>query len=476
MKLRDYQQETVDRVLNDRRGAALLALPTGAGKTVTSAFIAKELDAKVIMVTAPLNTFTNWERTFNTVMPHLPVHVINARTQSDVWPRALAGEPGVYIIGWEYGIGSVRYKKNPDGTTMYRGKHKVVDRVIREPIDWSKVPLDLAIVDESARMGSNTAKQTKQTEVVWTAKGAPHKLALSATPAGNKPHRIWSTLHFLWPDRYTAFWKFVRHYLHWGKEQYGIKIRGEIKPGAMVKSIPTFIRKTEEEIHGSLPPVVTHEVEVDLTATQRKIYEQLRTRAMAWLDEHPLITDIPAVQYMRLIQTCLAVPAYSEDDPEVLVYKEPVTSSKIEAMLDILQDLPEDEPVLIWTHSKKFVPYVLDSLEKKGYAAKGAYGGQSSRDRQDALEGLGKTHRILVATVPAIGEGTDGLQHVCATEIWLSQDESGMLNDQAAGRLRRPGQKRTINRYMIGAKNTVETKKNDRLARNKNTLLQSGLI
>ena len=65
--------------------------------------------------------------------------------------------------------------------------------------------------------------------------------------------------------------------------------------------------------------------------------------------------------------------------------------------------------------------------------------------------------RVLVASIPSIAEGTDGLQRVCRTEVWLDEDLNGMLVEQAQGRLNRRGQKADkIKRYVFHALDTED--------------------
>jgi SNF2 family DNA or RNA helicase len=61
-----------------------------------------------------------------------------------------------------------------------------------------------------------------------------------------------------------------------------------------------------------------------------------------------------------------------------------------------------------------------------------------------------------VAVISAIGEGTDGLQERASVVVWLSKDDNRLLNEQAAGRLDRRGQKRSVISYEIVAEDTYD--------------------
>src|SRR5690606_10622452 len=365
-----------------------MAMPLGSGKTAMAVEVVRRLGARVIMITAPVNTFGGWRRHFAELMPELPFYELNAKTQDGLAPLLKAGEPMVVCTGWEYGRGVVRYKKGPDGKRLMIPKGTkqvpVVDKVIREPLDWSKVPLDAAIIDESARMGNRKASQTA---VVHTAKGAAIKLCLSATPAGNKLENLWSTLHFLSPERYKYFSPWADLYLNKYEDKDAtrysdsrvFKYDGEKVPGRVRDSIPVYLKRTEEEVHGELPGVVTHKVEVDLTPAQRRIYRQFEEEALAWLGDNPVAAGVPITKMIRLRETILAVPSVDENGS--VVFKSNAKSAKIDMMSDILTDLP-DEQVVVWTHSRKIVPAVLEQLRKDGYVAEPVIGGQSKKVRE----------------------------------------------------------------------------------------------
>jgi hypothetical protein len=153
---------------------------------------------------------------------------------------------------------------------------------------------------------------------------------------------------------------------------------------------------------------------------------------------------------------------YVDDEPVVLtrefanvIFRPNATSSKIDALKDIIRDLPDDEPLLVYVHSKRFVEPVVHQL---GRTAVPWTGDVPLATRMKLIDKLGKPDgpRIIVAVIAAISEGTDGLQAVCANEVWLSEEDNNILNQQAKGRLVRTGQTRPVNRWYIRARGTID--------------------
>ena len=166
----------------------------------------------------------------------------------------------------------------------------------------------------------------------------------------------------------------------------------------------------------------------------------------------------------------LGVPSFNEDG--TVDYHEDCKSSKLDAMMDIIADLPKDEPVVVWVHSQKFIKVVLYRLRKAGISCI-EVSGKSRGDFHAMIDG---TVRVIVAQHEAMSEGVDGLQDVCHTEIWLSQSNSLVINEQATGRLNRQGQKTAVNRFLIQAIDTVDNRVLGRLQERFDRLKASGLI
>lgn len=459
---RDNQEEVIDMILRDKHHIS--RAEGGAGKTLVGVEAVLRSGVAVAAIVAPLNTHSGWRKTFErqsagTVSPQ----VIDGKKQGKAAFEALAsGVPGVYLIGWE------RFR-------MY---------------DWLQFPLDFVILDEIHRQ-SNRKSSTHR--AVLSTRKAEYLLGLSATPSGNKIEGLWTSIKWLWWDDKAvapAFWPWVTKYLNSSLDQYaGKKIEGERQPGAIWESLPS---KSYFPAPYQAEPII-HEIEVDLLPAQRKIYDRFEKEAVAWLDDRPLVSELPAVQLMRLRQICLATPSIRdvwvtrrkdefglecepyEEMVEEIYFEEDAKSTKADAVLEVLTDLYAERPVpvLILTHSRKFATMLTLRLQAKGYDARRFVGGMSQTEREWKKENFGKTFDILVATIATVGEGTDGLQDVCHIEFWLSLEDNRLLNTQARWRLSRSGQTKTVQRYLFMAKNTVEQRQIGRLEADQAQLDQS---
>jgi SNF2 family DNA or RNA helicase len=444
------------------------------------------------LVVAPINTHHSWEATIRRQMPGTAITILGTPGSDEAgWKRLTSTFKmgGVYIIGWEAMHGWVEKVKDP-------GTGDVISEISHVPPWQLAGTFDLVVADECHRMQNRKSMSAK----VLKAINAERRLAMSGTPAGNRKEGIWSTLNWLWPGKYPYFWPWINETMVTRPDPYKkIAIEGEKERGSTIRDIPSYTRLELADVNDQLPPVAEHVVEVDMGPKQSKIYKDFKDQAFAWLEDMPVGTPLPITQRIRLRQVALGTPSAvivektkrkpmevtkrklvevtRDEDDNVLdekwddvvetvmteeieekleVYFKPNSkSSKIEALKEILSDLPDGEPVLVFLHSKRFAEPVAHQLGKRAVIWSGD---TSQAKRREIMGKFGKPGgpQIIVAVISAISEGTDGLQRVCANEVWLSQDDNNLMNEQAKARLLRTGQERMVNRWYIQSVGTID--------------------
>ena len=449
---RPDQAAAIADVLEDKRH--LCRAERGAGKTLIGVEAVLQSGAAVALIVGPLNTRSGWETTFERQSGGTTrFRVIDSTKDGKIAFQELAeGAKGVYFMGW------TRFR-------MY---------------GWKPMPIDFIIYDE-VHAGQN--RKTGTHTAMKSALHIPYHLGLSATLSGNKVEGQWAIQHCFWSDKEItpAYWPWVSKFLNTTLDPYqGKKINGERVPGTVWAVLPS---KSAFASPFQAEPII-YNIEVDLLPAQRKVYDRFEKEAVAWLGERPLVADLPAVHLLRLRQICLAVPSIRDvwktiDGEEVLVeevyFEDDAKSTKADAVIEVLSDIyvVKPEPVLIFTHSRKYATMLTKRLQAKGYNARQFIGGMSREERDWKLEAFGTEYDILVATVASIGTGTDGLQDVCNIEFWVSLDDNRLVNKQALGRISRPGQKKTVLRYNFLARNTVEVKRLAQMTSDQEQLDQS---
>lgn len=423
------QERAIELIVNEPTRAALNGSTMGAGKTLKAVEVAKRLDAKVILLIAPLGTRLGWKVTFERQGVDLPFRWINSTKEGKQnfadWQWQM---PGIYFVGVEYFV-----------RMGWMGKART-DAWIRNP--------DLVLFDEVHRAQNRKSKTLKTLKPV---KGG-FKLAMSGTPTGNSFEGAWSVTKWLWPsvvpnsfhewaDRWCRF-----EYDHFAPRNR--KIVGERQPGAYFNSLPCYVR-IESEMNVDLD---SQGVYVELSAKQRRAYSQLEKDMITWVQGNPLVVEFPISLRARLRQASLGM--FSVDADSNVTFDNDCESSKIDKMMEILADDFEDEPALILTDSRKFADVVVARLGD----AVAWHGEVSQADREKAKASfMAGQVKYLVAVTSAIAEGVDGLQHATRNMLWLSRSDNRILNEQAMARVYRQGQTRQVRSREIIALDTYDT-------------------
>lgn len=442
-------------------GAALNGSGTGQGKTVMALRTALNRGAKRLLIIAPPNTFENWASTSESIRGPKIVFCGNAKLGDTSakearlnMERAQAGEDGWFFVGREM-FNKQNWLKKPvfdkDGSPRIdpkTGRQRVLNK--RSDV-WHKVrKFDLAIFDEVQICSTKNNKIAQS----WNYLEADFKLAQSADWFGSKLENQWTIAKQLWPDWMTMNQaEFIDEYLTteydhfaWNKK----KVVGEQWPGFFASTLPCYV---------ALPPAVEKpEPErryVDLTAPQRKLYDQIEDAMVAEIEGDYLVIELPMHLRMRLLELSLGMFGIDkqEVDGEIkttIRFDEGAPSSKLDEVKSIMRDYP-DEHFIMLTHSQKFAEKAAKDLGGLPYTGKQTES-QKEANKQAFMRGDVK---VLVGT-SAICEGLDGLQTVARNAIIISRPDVSYKTEQFIGRLARRGQERQVNVWEIVARKTLD--------------------
>lgn len=340
----------------------------------------------------------------------------------------------------------------------------------------------MLIADEAHRIATPKSKAQRKFSGYNTSDGEPLAqrfdgvLLLSGTALRNRFQLAWSHARALWPELDARGQVAYRNHVMWEadrmdyqtvytsrRDSYGNPIQikqylTETEPGRWMREAPCVIThfKREKccEFHneGFLPlddPTETHE-RIELLPAQKKAIREMEDLMVTYLEDNPMVSDIPLTKAMRIRQLSLGIPTLTPgEDGEISVsFEEDCKSPFIDRLIDLLTDDFSDEPVMVYTDSQKFAEVVTARLKKAGIPAFEFSGKTRATRDADAAE-FGTKYRVLVGVLSAIAEGFDGAQRVSRAEIWLSRSLDETINEQAQGRLFRHGQTKQIERVIF---------------------------
>lgn len=388
----------------------LVADQPGLGKTIQTLAAVVELDVRgPILVVAPRSAvratwpdeIQKWltldghkdEKVF-VVNAEIPPPARRARVQHAKDWAELGGRAWV-LCGPNY----LRIKAETDEYENYvrDAKGRKIVRAVGEAIPeifgvkWAGV-----IVDESHQtLAGNTGNKKR-----WSAQrlglGALDfredalRLAISGTPFRGKTENLWGTLHWLYPDKYTSYWNWIKR--HYGVKEsdsmYGSGIsKGDriLDEGRFFAELkPIMLRRTKAEVAKSLKPKFyggTHfdasddtspiAVWLPMSDKQAKQYEEIERSALINIGSPDEITVNGVLAQMtrckQVANACLKVTGTKEDGTPIVTPIFP--SNKADWIYDFLQErVSAGTKTIVTSQFKGFLNVLSAELEAKKIA------------------------------------------------------------------------------------------------------------
>lgn len=446
----EFQVEDVAKL--ESQVSAAIASEMGTGKTYEGIMLDEIWNAKgklPTLIIAPLNTFDGWQEKYSERAPSTDVVTIDRKNRGAFTEAIRRRHGDVFLTHWE---------------------------ALRLMPELRAYEFGLITADEAHRASNKKNQQTLALKKLKT----QHKLALSGTLSGNRPDNLWSPLNWLYPKQFSSYWKFRRRYCveeaDYSTDGHGYtKISGVQNVSELHDILaPFWVRHLKREaccehhpegVMSWLPDKMYDRVWVDLSPTQKKIYEQMRKEMVAWVGEHedtPLVASVVVAQMVRLSQIALATPTVT-DEGRVLLSS---PSSKIDAAKEIIRD-QGNKQFVVFSASKQACYLAQKEFARAGISSEVLSGDTPQSMRDGMVRRFNKgSYQVFIGVIAAAGEGIDGLQRTCDTAIFLDRSWSTIKNKQAEDRLDRGGQEQAVQIIDIMARGTLDFGRHQRLEQN----------
>lgn len=371
--LRPYQIEDIKKLLKHNQGGCFNEQRTG--KTPIALFVmeAKQIDKLVIV--CPASMLYPWKDAYK------------FWTNKDALVCAGTPKKRIKIINeWEHGPLIISYGCLKE--TIRTGG--MLEYIIK------KKP-DACIADEAHHFKCHTTATARA--MYKLADHCMYRLALTGTPATNKPVDIFGILHWLYPDEYRSYWEFVyynfqtsRQYTGFNKSHIEIGDWQPTRQAAMAEQLNVFsTQRKRSEVMPWLPPKDYLRVRLPATPLQNKYLSELKE----YFETEDLITQSILDRMIRERQICVS--------PQIVDLKG--SSPKMEWVLDYLHDYPEKR-VLIFSKFKKGIHLLHDMLSEKRISGQVITGEVSSKDRASIVNAFQQgDYRYLILQIDACKEG-----------------------------------------------------------------------
>lgn len=422
-----HQRADIAYIRETQYKAYLLAHDPGVGKTLLAIRWAALLGAKRILTITPNSAKDQWKDAWINwwlqpdMVERMPEPtIVDGSTADQV---AAAAKSGIVIGHWE--------------------------SLVHARIGYLQQPWDLVIADEAHNAQNRHAQRTETLHDL----DAKYRMALTAHPYTNSPDDFFAILKFLYPQRYSSFWRYWEMHVDYDPKPFGgYQVNGARRPNLLRWEIAPFtLRRTKKSL-GWTPPAIIKRT-VNLSNKARKEYDRMRKQFFIELEGRDKQLCIPSdlARVTRMRQYLI--------DPGILGGSEP--SAKYPVVLEVIQEL--NGPPVIFTEFKQAAYRLEKFLRKNGLKQLAHINGDvrgRDRDRNKKLFVRGKLDALLVVT-KAGGEALNLGGHGYVIVLDLPWHPRGW--QQLLGRVDRPeertGKLVPVTAYPILIRDSYETMK-----------------
>lgn len=414
--LRSYQQEGMLwlSVMRKNHHGCLLADEMGLGKTLqvlSHLYSIGQQVGKPHLVIAPTSLVYNWQ---NEIVKFIP--------------------------SWQDDVSIQLHQPNASKRLLI-----VSYDILRLNIEaYQELEYDTIVIDE-AQIIKN--RDTKKYKAIKTLK-AQHHVILTGTPIENSIDDIWTHFLLLMPEMKTLYTLLSKQCQSKGDEAFLEMSRKFLKP--------FILRRTKQEVLKDLPELIEKTVYVEISHTDRKLYDQVHQMVNQALTNgvSGRIESIALEGLLRLRQVCVS--------PKLLpsaIYKggSSQISSKLQMALDYIESFKDKgEKVLVFSQFVGALEELEVILGNHHIRYENIYG--DTHDRVSPIEKFQKDNDICVFLI-SLKAGGVGLNLTAANNVILLDDWwNPAVEDQAFARAHRMGQKQNVMVFRLICKDTVEEK------------------
>lgn len=427
--MRDYQKFGFKwfKTLFSCGFGGILADEMGLGKTLqTIAFIKSELDATEpklpTLVVCPTSLVYNWEDEIKKFQPDLKCLIVSGNKNEREDQRQNIEESDVVITSYA---------------------------LIRRDIeDYNDVKFKYCFLDEAQNIKNPDSLNAKSVKSIK----ANGYFALTGTPIENSLTELWSIFDFIMPGYLLSHRKFVSKY-----EIPIVKNRNKKALEELNKHIKPFIlRRLKKDVVKELPPKIEHNMIVDMTDEQKRVYAAFLAEAKEEVNKE--ITEkglnkskIKILSILtRLRQICC--------DPSTFIENYEGENGKTEALMDILENnINAGHKILLFSQFTSVLKNIAKRFIEENINYMYLDGSTKAESRSELVKEFNEGDAsIFLISLKAGGTGLN----LTSADIVIHFDPwwNPAVEAQASDRAHRIGQKKTVEVIKLIAKGTIEEK------------------
>lgn len=407
----------------------ILADDMGLGKTIQSiSFIFSELDEirkqkLPSLIVCPSSLMYNWQSEFTKFAPEIQAVILDGNKSERMKKQNGLKDIDVIIISYPLLRSDIKWYEQQKFHTVFYDEAQA----FKNPI-------------------TQTARSVKKIE-------ANHRFALTGTPVENSLEELWSIFHVVFPGLFQG----LKDYSGLTKKDIAKRIR------------PFVLRRMKEDVLSELPEKREIMESAELLPAQKELYAaylaKLRHDTLKHLDKNTLRKNRIKILagLTRLRQICC--------HPGLFVEGYQGTSAKFIQLMEILEESRlSGRRVLIFSQFTKMLELIGSELSAKGKTFFYLNGSTPSEERVGMCERFNEGERdLFLISLKAGGTGLNltSADTVILYDTWWNP----AVEEQAADRAHRMGQKNEVQVIKLISPGTIEEKMNE-LQEKKRHLIQ----
>ncbi|MDF0480592.1 DEAD/DEAH box helicase [Vagococcus sp. PNs007] len=413
--LRDYQLTGYRwlKMLSRYQFGGILADDMGLGKTVqTIAYLLSEKEKShegPSVVVAPASLIYNWKVECEKFAPSLSVVIVNGTQDERQFILERAKDYDILITSY--------------ATLRQDAEH------------YEKIAINALILDEAQMLknsGTKTFQAMKKLKTV-------QRFALSGTPIENNLEELWALFHIVMPGFFPAKAKFNKLSVD--------EIAQMIQPFILRREKSQVLSDLPEKIESNLYSNLTTEQKTTYLAYLRQMQESVQSMSSADFKKNHL-TILSGLT--RLRQICC--------DPRLFLEDYEGGSGKLEQVKDLIVSAKANGRRILlfsqFTGMLSLIEEELDALGIDSFYLRGSTKPKQRMEMVDAFNGGEKDVFLISLKAGGTGLNLTGADTVILYDLWWNP----AVEEQAAGRAHRMGQKKVVEVWRLIAEGTIEEK------------------
>lgn len=407
MKLHEYQERAIE--FCKRKESCFLMMDIGLGKTAVALKVIEAVKVKTIVVAPVQVCWLTWPAEIKKWTPQLTWTCLHGKHKD----RKIKNKRDIYIVPYS----SLKWFYN----TLAKNS--------------GKFPKMMLVLDESSFIKDSSTQRFKLLKRMHNI-FLPFKMCLSATPAPNGLHELWSQYFML--DRgkrlRSSFYAFRNSYFSYsGPPVYKTTLLEGSKE-KIYNKVRDITFRLEAKDYLKMPPIIYNKIRLRLTP---ELMEQYRTLERDFFLEihREKIEIFNAAALSTKLRQFLSGCMYTGEERDFVR----IHTIKL-AMLNQLLDTNASQPVIAVINFR----FEYEIMKNRFHQPPIIYGGTNANEKQRLIKKWNKGELPLLLVHPASVSHGLNLQAGGRIIVWMALPWSLDQYHQLNGRLHRQGQKHAV--------------------------------